>query len=166
MTFDVGNERGVSTVIGVVLMVAIVVVLAAVIGTFVLNIGQQQPRNAPQAAIVADYNEQTSPSGEYLNLSVESGDTLQRSELSVTMSGARDSSGNAVSLTGTPIQAQAPTELRAGTEISINANHFSGIGTGEHLDLSEATLRLVWEPDTSEETETYVIYRWPDPSTR
>ncbi|MFC6975195.1 type IV pilin [Halomicroarcula sp. GCM10025709] len=155
-----------STVIGVVLMIAIVVVLAAVVGSFVLDLGQQQPRNAPQVAIVADYNKQTDPSGEYLNLSVGSGDTLQRDELSIVVSGARDSSGNDVSLTASPVQAQAPTEIRAGTELTINADHFSGVGPGEHLDLSEATLRLVWEPDTSEETETYVVYRWPDPSTR
>ncbi|WP_324756169.1 type IV pilin N-terminal domain-containing protein [Haloarcula montana] len=166
MRDDAGNERGVSTVIGVVLMVAIVVILAAVVGTFVLNIGQQQPQNAPQTAIVADYSKETSPNGEYLNLSVGSGETLQRNELSVTVSDVKDSSGNDVSLTGNPIQTQAPTEISSGTEISINAKQFSGVGSGEHLDLSEATLRIVWEPATSEETNTYVIYRWPDPSTR
>jgi len=166
MSRDAGSRRGISTVIGVVLMVAIVVVLAAVVGTFVLNIGQQQPRNAPQVAIVADYSKTTSPNGEYLNLSVGSGDTVQRGELSVTVRDARDSSGNDVSLTGDPIQAQAPTEVRSGTEITINADQFSGIGPSEHLDLSEATLRIVWEPATGEETNTYVIYRWPDPSSR
>jgi flagellin-like protein len=166
MRRDSGAERGVSTVIGVVLLVGIVVILAAAVGTFLLDMGDQQPRNAPQVAIVADYSKQTGPSGEYLNLSVGSGDTLQRNELSVTMTGAKDSSGNDVSLNSDPIQAQAPTEIRSGTELSINANHFGGIGPGEHLDLSEATLRIIWEPDTSEETKTYVVYRWPDPSTR
>lgn len=34
-----GNDRGVSPVIGVILMVAITVILAAVIGTFVLGLG-------------------------------------------------------------------------------------------------------------------------------
>jgi len=41
-----GDERAVSPVIGVILMVAITVILAAVIGTFVLGLGdsvQQQP---------------------------------------------------------------------------------------------------------------------------
>ena len=37
---DEGNERGVSPVIGVILMVAITVILAAVIAAFVLDLGQ------------------------------------------------------------------------------------------------------------------------------
>jgi len=42
------NDDAVSPVIGVILMVAITVILAAVIGTFVLGIGQD-PTNPPQA---------------------------------------------------------------------------------------------------------------------
>ncbi|TKR27524.1 type IV pilin [Natronomonas salsuginis] len=37
--FDTNDDRAVSPVIGVILMVAITVILAAVIGTFVLNLG-------------------------------------------------------------------------------------------------------------------------------
>jgi len=40
------NERGVSPVIGVILMVAITVILAAVIGTFVLGLGDSISQNA------------------------------------------------------------------------------------------------------------------------
>jgi len=45
------EERGVSPVIGVILMVAITVILAAVIGTFVLGLGDQVSQTAPQATI-------------------------------------------------------------------------------------------------------------------
>lgn len=45
-----GDDRAVSPVIGVILMVAITVILAAVIGSFVLGIGSQQEA-APQATI-------------------------------------------------------------------------------------------------------------------
>jgi flagellin-like protein len=41
-----GDERGVSPVIGVILMVAITVILAAVIGTFVLGLGDSVQQNA------------------------------------------------------------------------------------------------------------------------
>ena len=40
------SERAVSPVIGVILMVAITVILAAVIGTFVLGLGDQLGQNA------------------------------------------------------------------------------------------------------------------------
>ncbi len=45
-----GDDRAVSPVIGVILMVAITVILAAVIGSFVLNIGGTQ-ETAPQASV-------------------------------------------------------------------------------------------------------------------
>ncbi|WP_193308866.1 type IV pilin [Halorubrum halophilum] len=50
------NDRGVSPVIGVILMVAITVILAAVIGTFVLGLGESVETN-PTAGISVDDNE-------------------------------------------------------------------------------------------------------------
>jgi flagellin-like protein len=47
------NEKAVSPVIGVILMVAITVVLAATIGTFVLGLGDQVNENA-RASINVD----------------------------------------------------------------------------------------------------------------
>jgi flagellin-like protein len=49
------EEDAVSPVIGVILMVAITVILAAVIGTFVLGLGDQVQNNAPQATFSFDY---------------------------------------------------------------------------------------------------------------
>ena len=45
------DDRAVSPVIGVILMVAITVILAAVIGTFVLGLGDQVQETAPNAQI-------------------------------------------------------------------------------------------------------------------
>jgi flagellin-like protein len=168
MSTERDATRGVSPVIGVVLMVAIVVVLATIIGAYFVGFSEQEPTQAPQVAIVADYSERTAGNGEYLNLSFESGDTLERGDLSLVVSDARSSDGGAVTLTGDPLGTQAPTRITAGVEISIHAGHFGGVdvGAGEHLDLSEATLRLVWRTNAFEETESYVIYRWPAPSQR
>jgi flagellin-like protein len=44
------TDRGVSPVVGVILMVAITVILAAVIGTFVLDLGSNVQQN-PQAGV-------------------------------------------------------------------------------------------------------------------
>ncbi|MEF8869094.1 MAG: type IV pilin N-terminal domain-containing protein, partial [Haloarculaceae archaeon] len=44
------DDDAVSPVIGVILMVAITVILAAVIGTFVLGLGDQVQSTAPQAS--------------------------------------------------------------------------------------------------------------------
>ncbi|WP_435124031.1 type IV pilin [Halobaculum sp. D14] len=50
------DDRAVSPVIGVILMVAITVILAAVIGTFVLGLGQNLQTSPPQASFGFDYN--------------------------------------------------------------------------------------------------------------
>ncbi|MDS0219946.1 type IV pilin N-terminal domain-containing protein [Haloarcula sp. S1AR25-5A] len=160
------RTRGVSPVIGVVILVGIVAILAATIGVFALGFSDQQPTQAPQVAIVADYSERTTGNGEYLNLSFSSGETVYRDNLSVVMSGAKRSDGSDVTLDTDPIQAQASTQITSGTQITIHQGQFTGIGSGEHLDLSDATLRLVWNPADEQESETYVIYRWPDPSQR
>jgi len=56
--FNTDEDRAVSPVIGVILMVAITVILAAVIGAFVLDLGSNQSSNA-QAGL--DVDESTTP---------------------------------------------------------------------------------------------------------
>jgi flagellin-like protein len=51
------DDDAVSPVIGVILMVAITVILAAVIATFVLGLGEQVSETAPQASFTFDYEE-------------------------------------------------------------------------------------------------------------
>ena len=51
------DDDAVSPVIGVILMVAITVILAAVIATFVLGLGEQVSQTAPQASFSFDLNE-------------------------------------------------------------------------------------------------------------
>ncbi|MEF8976197.1 MAG: type IV pilin N-terminal domain-containing protein, partial [Halapricum sp.] len=49
------DDDAVSPVIGVILMVAITVILAAVIATFVLGLGESVSNTAPQANFQTDY---------------------------------------------------------------------------------------------------------------
>lgn len=158
-------QRGVSPVVGVVLLVAIVVLLAGTVGVFTFGFSEREPTTAPRVAVVADYSDRTTGNGEYLNLSFQSGDPLDRRNVSVVVTGARDSGGGDVALDSDPL-ASASTRIGGGEELSVHAGHFTDIDSGEHLDLSDATLRLVWRPTVAEETESYVLYRWPDPSRR
>jgi flagellin-like protein len=54
------DDDAVSPVIGVILMVAITVILAAVIGTFVLGLGDQVQDNPPNAQLTFEYTEDDS----------------------------------------------------------------------------------------------------------
>jgi flagellin-like protein len=71
------DDSAVSPVIGVILMVAITVILAAVIGSFVLNLGGSLQQSAPQASFDFDYNSSD------VVITHETGDTIDDGSLSI-----------------------------------------------------------------------------------
>jgi len=75
------NDRAVSPVIGVILMVAITVILAAVIGTFVIGLGDDLGNTAPSASFDA------SESDGNVTFTHRSGDTIPNETAFVTFSG-------------------------------------------------------------------------------
>jgi len=75
------DERAVSPVIGVILMVAITVILAAVIGTFVLGLGENV-ESAPQASF--DFNNINSTATE---IEHRGGDTIDGNEIEIRVNG-------------------------------------------------------------------------------
>ncbi len=84
------DDRAVSPVIGVILMVAITVILAAVIGTFVLGLGDQVQSTTPQASFGFSQENVTYGDGveaETLTITHETGDTISESDLRVTVAG-------------------------------------------------------------------------------
>jgi len=78
------NDRGVSPVIGVILMVAITVILAAVIGTFVLGLGDSL-QQAPQANL-----DVSSDAANSTTISHNGGDAIPVSDLSVSIGDETD----------------------------------------------------------------------------
>jgi len=91
-----GDERAVSPVIGVILMVAITVILAAVIGSFVLGLGDQLQNTTPQAQFGFDQSSQEyidsgSPGDTMTAITVtithENGDSIDEGNLDVTVNG-------------------------------------------------------------------------------
>jgi len=83
------DDKAVSPVIGVILMVAITVILAAVIGTFVLGLGDQVQSTTPQASFGFDQGTETIDSTEFTSVTVthETGDTIDAADLSLSVNG-------------------------------------------------------------------------------
>ncbi len=77
------DDSAVSPVIGVILMVAITVILAAVIATFVLGLGEQVSDTTPNANFQADFNSTSDVSGggEIVAITHQSGDRINVGEL-------------------------------------------------------------------------------------
>ena len=76
------TDDAVSPVIGVILMVAITVILAAVIGTFVLGLGDQVSDNAPQASFNFEF-----VNANEVTITHDGGDSIDDNSLSVLVDG-------------------------------------------------------------------------------
>ncbi|WP_096395595.1 type IV pilin [Halorubrum trapanicum] len=115
------DDRAVSPVIGVILMVAITVILAAVIGTFVLGLGDQLGDTAPQASFTIDGNNTT-----HVNVTKTGGQTIDSADLTLSIDGER---------AGTSIN---DGEWQSGEQKSLDYLFASPSG--------EATVRIIHDP--------------------
>ncbi len=134
-----GDDRAVSPVIGVILMVAITVILAAVIGSFVLNLGGTQEA-APQASIsIEEVN--GSAASDYIIFAHNGGDGFTEentNELRVTVNGSAFAANNSTS---------GEWPFQAGNSINVTRGD-GGVDTSDDLtDGNQATVRVIWEGD-------------------
>ena len=120
------GTRAVSPVIGVILMVAITVILAAVIGTFVLGLGESV-ESAPQATFDFDVEEDGEGDIELITITHGGGDNIDADR--ITVSGAVENSED------DPIDdIDVSDEFAAGDQIVIESNNNDEQITGEEGD--------------------------------
>ncbi|MBP1987208.1 type IV pilin [Halolamina salifodinae] len=122
------EERGVSPVIGVILMVAITVILAAVIGTFVLGLGDSL-NQAPQSTLDA-----SSDSGN-ITINHNGGDPLPKSDISITVT---NSSGSELT---TSVSGWTDSELSVGGTLTVSGGNISSENT--------YTVKVIHDPSQS-----------------
>jgi flagellin-like protein len=116
------DDEAVSPVIGVILMVAITVILAAVIGTFVLGLGDQVQDNAPQASFNFDFD----TTNDAVTITHDGGDTIP-SEATLEVSGP---------------DATEPFDNSGSSDISAGAQSTHTLST--IASTSGDTVRVVW----------------------
>ena len=138
------DDSAVSPVIGVILMVAITVILAAVIGSFVLNLGGSLQQTAPQASFGFDYD--TDGDGN-VTITHESGDSIEADRL--TTAGMANES---VPWTNTSLS-EGDT-VSAGTSATFDNT----------ADWTGETVRVVWESENGENSATLSQSTAPDES--
>jgi flagellin-like protein len=164
------DDDAVSPVIGVILMVAITVILAAVIGTFVLGLGEQTA-TAPQASFSFDYENNSADAagdgeGDVLRITHESGSQIAADRLSVAITDAVDGAGNSEELTGG--EPTIPDPMNAGKTIEVNDTSFSQPSGADSnipdndISLASATVRLVWTDESGSSSAT--LQRWSGPN--
>jgi flagellin-like protein len=144
-----GDDDAVSPVIGVILMVAITVILAAVIGTFVLGLGDQVSNTSPSASFTFDFADNDANDatelGETTNTASNSG------ELTITHDGGDSIDSSAVSATdgSETVDPLYSNEISAGSSVTITAD-------------SDDTVRVVWQSSNGGDTATLGKWTGPD----
>ena len=124
------EERAVSPVIGVILMVAITVILAAVIGAFVLGLGDSVSETAPSAQIDFDYND------DEVTLTHDGGNSFQVSNVELT-----GPNGSVSDLENTNGAWGDDGTVSAGASVTVaDGNQVNAVG-------GEETIRVVWSGD-------------------
>ena len=149
------DDDAVSPVIGVILMVAITVILAAVIGTFVLGLGDQVQNNPPQAQFTTDYNE----SAQNLTFTHDSGEAIDHARLDFS-----SEEGFSTDPDDFSDSSLGSGQMSAGDSIEIT----DGAGGGEYqwntggtATPSEDTVRLIWTSEGGGNSDT--LKRWDGP---
>jgi flagellin-like protein len=145
------DDDAVSPVIGVILMVAITVILAAVIATFVLGLGDQVSNTAPQATFSFDY-EAGAGNGDgdgSLTIVHDGGDSITASELFLRGSSAgSDYAGSWDSVNSSNSGLAQASEVRAGNGLNIQ------VASGD-------TVRIVYQ--SSDGGNSATLGRWTGP---
>jgi flagellin-like protein len=140
------DDDAVSPVIGVILMVAITVILAAVIGTFVLGLGEGVSSTAPSASFEFEYGSSGSNgncdlggSDPYVEITHKSGDEIPADQVTISDGGSSKSWNGCA---GTTV-----SDITAGDTASVNID-------------SDDTVRILWEND--DDSATLSIWEAPN----
>jgi flagellin-like protein len=133
-------DRAVSSVIGNILLVAVAVVLAAVLGTFALGMGEDISQTGPRATLEVsdasgDVDATTYQADEFVDIAHDGGDALQVSEITIKI---RTASGNEpiAEWNGTAWEAPA-TNVEKVEFTTVDANSVFSVGDRMALDIKD-----------------------------
>lgn len=155
------GTRAVSHVVGVALLVAIVTILAGTMAVYMGSFGGAAGEPVPNTVLRTGMDDRATPNGQYVNISHETGETIETDNLRLDVDGAIDSAGGAIELETGQISAQLGAEWKATETLVIDQRAFTD-GSGnqlesepESLDLEDATIRIIYERSP---TETTILY--------
>jgi flagellin-like protein len=154
------DEDAVSPVIGVILMVAITVILAAVIGTFVLGLGDQVQSSAPNANFQFEYDESSYSSGtvdEVISVVHNGGQDISRDNVAISVGGEDYSD---LSSSGTGVATEWPSTISTGNTVEVRDGDGSGSaidpdGDGSDVDFEGGQdVLVIWQSPNGDSSNT------------
>lgn len=161
-------------VIGVILIVAVTVILAAVIGTFVLGLGEQVNETSPSTSFTFEYNNTdpcNSPVDDSFGANPCTGPNMD-GILTVTHSEGSDIDAGQLSFIGTSRGGGYDTygpvwgnTLGVGNTDEPQYNKTDEISAGDSFVVgvqSDDSIKIVWENEEETESATLQTYEVPD----
>ncbi|SFG44884.1 flagellin N-terminal-like domain-containing protein [Halopelagius inordinatus] len=155
------DDNAVSPVIGVILMVAITVILAAVIGTFVLNLGGNLSQTSPQASFGFDF--ENGDTNDNVTITHETGDSIAADRLNLTSSAEVDIATDKSDLGNGSDKATSRSFVDSdayGADDTVSAG--STLYAGNAGDLDGEDFRVVWTSENEETSATLSEWTAPD----
>ena len=149
------DDDAVSPVIGVILMVAITVILAAVIATFVLGLGESVSETAPQASFTTDYDEGASGDDSFVTGAASSSDI---GLLEITHSGGDRILAQNLYVAGGENGRYAWSDA---SEFGQDSRITAGSGI-TYAAQSDDTVRVLWQEGNQDSSAQLDEWRGPD----
>jgi len=175
------GDRGVSPVIGVIMMVLVTVLLGATIGAFATGLGSELTETRPQAAFDVEFRNADPGANDTLSFVHDGGDAIAGYRLEFVVTDARVAEADGAS---DRLEAEPPSrwidvvgvseDVKAGQSALLGPEDFyhpasgrdvrdgvdlDGDGAYAGVRLDRATVRLVWVGDGS----SMVLARWDGP---
>lgn len=146
------NERGLSPVVGVILLVGITVLLAATAGAMVLEL-DGQPTSPPQAAFDFEYG--ADGSNDSLTVGHVSGNTIPAANVEVVVASARNGSGTVTTRRDwNELASDDVSEVGSGMSVTVSRDTLGY----SRLSLSRADVTVVWTAPNGD--QTFVLSEW------
>jgi len=142
------DDDAVSPVIGVILMVAITVILAAVIASFVLGLGDSADEVQPNTSFTFDYDSYNDSYGN-LSITLSDGEALASEEVFFRGEGLDDCSGSGLDSCSVGNSIGSGDTWSAGQSVSLNVS-------------SDYTVNVVWESVDTDDSSRLQTDNGPD----
>ncbi|MCU4800079.1 type IV pilin N-terminal domain-containing protein [Halobacteria archaeon HArc-gm2] len=160
------DDDAVSPVIGVILMVAITVILAAVIASFVLGLGDQAQQTTPQASFSFDYD---ASANENLTITHDGGDTIDPARLQVISSAdfhpapGNDTGSHGGTQVGSYyLDGQADASGGGAAWVGSDVTAGTSFGIVPESSLDSATVRIVFVGESGDSSSTLATWEGPN----
>ena len=154
------TARAVSPVVGVILMVAITVLLAATAATFFLGFEDRMIAEQPTVAVQGEFD--VDSGGHKLGIEFTGGDVVESERVTVAIRGADCRGAGTVSdRFGLEALGVSASEVVAGTRADVTVGNVCPASASQ-LDLSRTEITVSWTGNNG--ADGTVLYRWQGPS--